>query len=627
MSDIFIASGRCTDASAAAKRLTWTPHTKCWLHESPELTWIITRVDDPILWSPSHDKTSGVRAFLGGRIAPEESEWKAAEALPYWGGLACRIVIDRWLKGGAAAVERLNGGVQIIVIDEKKRDLHVWTDRMGFYPAFAWTGDSAFLLCSHPDVAASALEAAGRPCQFDPVTMAEFLRTGTSVHPNTYWHGIRHMDAGTRFHFKYGDAPRLIESATYWRPTYLEGKPYLTDRREIVDRLATALKSAVQRRTLPRLGKVGVLLSAGADSRTALFGACDPSAVTCYTFYDEPNAELNSTRRLAGIANAKHVSLSRTKDYYLDHADPAVRVSGGMWTAESAHHTGFSSRIAADGLGTLLTGCYADYMLKGITYDRRNLKIFGRYLPLHDFAPFNFEWHHPHYRLAPKWNAQVDDRLQHKYVGLTPSTDHDRSLIEHLRLNQIIREPDASGRLFLRRTLPVDFFMSDNAVVELFGSICPDEKLNAIPFGMAVARITGREGDRVLNNNFGAPVGAAEWQRVAAFVSASLKRKITGRGGGQPYERDPNSVATVGSWPNYSRVIELSPHAKVWRANLPADHADFVFDLLGAERRGWSINQWSIHSSLFFRAYTAALWLSQQPRALARMRVREDAAS
>jgi hypothetical protein len=183
-----------------------------------------------------------------------------------------------------------------------------------------------------------------------------------------------------------------------------------------------------------------------------------------------------------------------------------------------------------------------------------------------------------------------------------------------------VREPDASGRLFLRKTLPVDFFLSDNNLVKLYGRIAPREKLNAIPFGMAVSRITGRAGREVLNNNFSAPVGASEWERVASFVKASFLRKIRRQGGGQPYELDPNSIATAGSWPFFPRVIKLSERLRVWRSGLPAEQDDLLFAVLGAERRAWSIDDWADRDAmLLLRLYTASLWLSQNSRALARI--------
>lgn len=616
MSDLFISAGLPCDAQVIAKRLSWTPYTKFWSGSTADLTWVVTRVDDPTLWSPAYDRQSGVRALLGGRIAPEEAEWVAAEELPYEGGLACRLIIDRWLKGGAKAVQALNGGAQIVIIDERKAVMHTWTDRMGFYPAFAWT-DGGFLLCSHPDVAAAVLDDAGRSCAFDPVTMAEFLRTGTATHPHTYWRGVVHMDAATHFELEFGGAPRMKSSTVYWRPAYMRGEPYLTNRSEIVERLTAALLSAVRKRTLPRLGKVGVLLSGGADSRTALFGACEPSAVTCFTLYDEPNPELSNAKRLAQIARAKHVSIKRSKEYYFENASEAVRVSGGMWSIESAHSTGSISAISGEGIGTILTGCYADYMLKGITYDTTSRQLLGRNLPLQKFAPFNFEWHHPHCRLMSKWDSLVEMRLVARYQALAEHTDRARSELEFARLMQIVREPDASGRLYLRRAFPVDFFMSDNDVVELFGQICPSEKLNAIPFGMAVANITGEQGDQVLNNNYSAPVGAQELHRVFSFILNSIGRKLAGERSRQPFERDPTSIATVGSWPHMPRAMRLSATMQEWKSQISADQLEFFCALIGEKISTWTLDEWADRNPfLLIRLYTASLWLTQQPQAL-----------
>jgi len=42
-----------------------------------------------------------------------------------------------------------------------------------------------------------------------------------------------------------------------------------------------------------------------------------------------------------------------------------------------------------------------------------------------------------------------------------------------------------------------------------------------------------------------------------------------------------------------------------------------LFDILGEERREWSIDEWAEQDAmLFMRFYTASLWLDQQPQAL-----------
>lgn len=618
VSDVLVSAGLNLETEMIAARLSWTPQTKAWSGTTRSLNWIVTRVDAPELWAPTCDPQSGLVAFIGGRIAPDEAEWKAAEALPYNGGLACRLVIDRWLNGGAKAVEALNGAAQIFIIDERNRRLHVWTDRMGFYPAFSWTG-VGFLLCSHPDVAAASLEAAGHALKFDPVTMAEFLRTGTATHPHTYWRGIRQMDAATHFDFDFSGQPRLRGSSVYWQPAYLRGGAYLTDRREIVDQLSNVLTSAVRKRTLPRLGKVGVLLSAGADSRTALFGACNPSDVTCYSVYDEPNAELQGAAALARAAGAAHKTFQRSKDYYIEQASEAVRVSSGMWSIDSAHFGGLCETFRNDNIGVLLTGCYADYLLKGLSYNRKQLKLLGRYVPLFELAEYSHEWYQPFARLTECWQIRTEARLDVRYAGAERS-HFSQSRMENLRLAPMMREADVSGRLILRRKSSHDFILADHDVLDMVCCISPLEKVSGIAFGKAVEKMTGPHARDVVNNNYSARVGASEWERVCSFVKASVLRKIRRQGGGQPYERDPTSVATVGSWPFFPRVIKMSDRLRDWRYDMPAEQEAFLFDILGDDCRAWTLDEWSDRNAmLFMRLYTASIWLSQNSRALARI--------
>ena len=618
MSDFLLAAGVAVDVEDVTKRLRWTPQMQSWSGQIGSLTWIITRVDDDTHWGPAWDPISHTRVLVVGRFAFEEDEWQQAEKTPYEGGLAARLILSRWLDGGEQPIENLNGAGLALIIDEISGEVNLWTDRMGFCPAFAWQ-EHGFVICSHTDVAATVLEKAGYPCDFDAVTMAEFLHTGTATQPHTYWCGINQLDAATQYRYTYLESPRLQQQRKYWCPAYLD-QPFLTDRNEIVQRLTAALTSAVSKRTLPRLGKVAVLLSAGADSRAALFAAHEPAELTCITFYDESNAEVEGARKLANAAGAAHVGYERGRDYYIDNASLAVRVSGGMWSVDSAHCAGFLSKIATEKFGTILTGCYADYLLKGITYNRKPKTLFGRNLPLYDFGPFDFFWHHLHIKLENNWNIFVEKRLKKRFADGIMENKNWRSLVEYQRLEPIVREPDASGRLMLRRCTGFDSFMSDNDVLDLFGQMTPSEKINGIPFGMAVSRITGNLGNKVLNNNYSAPVGATEWQRVIHFIKASALRKLKRQSSGQPFERNPASVATVGSWPHYPRIIKLSQKLRKWHSSQPPDQRNFLFDILGEERREWSIDEWAEQdATLFMRFYTASLWLDQQPQALSRV--------
>ena len=64
----------------------------------------------------------------------------------------------------------------------------------------------------------------------------------------------------------------------------------------------------------------------------------------------------------------------------------------------------------------------------------------------------------------------------------------------------------------------------------------------------------------------------------------------------------------------------MSERVREWRASLQKEQEQFLFDMLGAERRGWTIDDWADREpSLFLRVYTASLWLKQQPQAFSRI--------
>lgn len=613
MSDIFFSAGFHVEINQVIAQLSWTKLTKGWHKQSFGLTLVSTRLDDEKHWSPAYDPNSNLYAVVAGRFAFNESEWLASEHLPFKGGLAARLVLDGWLnKGGSRAIERLNGAGVAIILDEKNRKIHLWTDRMGTYPLY-YSSARGFLVSSNADVAANFLAQAGKSCKFDAVTMAEFLRTGTATQPHTYWIGIEQLEAGTHYQFCWGDGARLTRKCKYWSPAYLKNT-YLNDRVEIVERLTDALSSSVRMRTLPRLGKVVVMLSSGADSRVALFGACEPEKVTAITFYDEPNKELEGAQALAKLSGATHVSYQRSKDYYFENAEKAVRVSGGMWSIDSAHYGGVISQLLEEKPGIVLTGCYADYLLKGLSFNRVERKFLGRTLPLYKLSTFSYEWYQKFYEITPFWQNVVDKRQEVRYSIIGLSEEKRQSSAEYLRLSPIVREADAVGRHTLRCMTPYDFFVADNEVIELSGLISPLEKLNGIAFGMAVSNITRNIDHLILNNNYSAPVGANELERILGFMKNSLKRKLSGNIGLHPFQRNPESVGTAGSWPYFPAVIKKSERLHDWFSNQSITQRNFIFEILGNERRSWSINEWADREvSLFLRYYTASIWLDQHP--------------
>jgi asparagine synthase (glutamine-hydrolysing) len=339
--------------------------------------------------------------------------------------------------------------------------------------------------------------------------------------------------------------------------------------------LADALRNAVKRRTLARLGKPGVLLSGGADSRVCVFGAETPEKVSCYTLFDEPNEELATARRIVAAAGAAHTPLPRDADYYALNAENSIRIAGGMWSFVDTHYTGMIPRFSAEKLGTVMTGCYVDYMLKGLAANRQHRRLFGRVLPLYDFAPFNFQFYSEHQPVAEPWQTQLQQRWQNRFPAhLRENYAANRLALEDLRLRPLAREADAAGRGILWRTLPWDPPIADTEVLAVFEKMSPASKVNGIVFGRAVAEVCGAAGRSIANNNYGTPVGASEQQRTAWFLWAVAKRKVRRALGLAPVR---GGAVSTGSWPVWEYYLGHSPTVAQWWADVaPGERARFT---------------------------------------------------
>lgn len=605
MSDIFLSSGVGVDIHAIERAMTFTDCTRVQSGHAAGMAWAVGRVDDWGIWGPAWDPASQTRLLLGGRIALEEADWSAAERLPYEGGLAARWLLAQWLDLGAAGISSFNGAALAVVLDERAHTAHLWTDRMGFYPAFV-SDERGVIVSSHPDLIARALTAAGRPPKVDHVTIAELLRTGTSVHPHTYWREVRQLDAGSAYTISAADEFR--SNGAYWRPAYVDQAPPL-ERNAFIEAFSDALRAAGRRRSLSRLGKTVVLLSSGADSRGVLCATNAPDQVDCYTYYDEPNMELEGAQRIAGLTHARHASLQRPRDYYVQHAESTVALSGGMWGIESGHHAGFAAEIREQSQpGTVLTGCYCDYLFKGLGLNRRHAQIMGRNLPLYVAQPYSHQFYQPFSWIDPDWASRVDERFNARFPS--EIRDGDPRLAEYARLSPISREADASGRLTLWKTLPFDVIVADSDVLDAYGRLSVADKLSGIAFGKAVARVTGRRIASVVNSNFGAPVGSGELGRVSAFVLASLARKARRAMGGAP-PVDQASVATLGSWPNLTRVALHSSIMRNWFHDFTRPN-EILWQMLHPVCRAWSFEEFARRDVfLLYRIITAGLWMKR----------------
>ncbi len=610
MSGLFIGFSRpygCEDVLRELSFAKTTVHSTC---SCDGIDIGVTRVDDLGLWAPASDPLSGTYVALGGRLAFEEAEWNKSRQLPFEGGRACKLVMDKWLESPESLSDELNGTYCVVIYDSHKRRLHLWTDRLGVFPMY-YCPKGPFVLCSHPDVLADELKRYGYSLEWDFVTFAESISTGSGVHPFTFYKGMEQLDAASHYIWRIQDGRAVHEEhSSYWKPKYLERVPNESEE-VLIHELAEAFRSAMRRRTAPTLGKTGVFLSAGADSRGILFGAPRPSEMECMTFYDQYNIEVKTAQRLTAVAQAEHHTWQRDPEYYPRTAAETMRIAGGMWISIDSHYLGFQNKLEALNFGGVYTGCYVDCLFKGLAFNRRHRLFMGKPLPLYDFADFNFSFYHAHTNLRYKWQELVNHRLETRFPpNLRSNSNSNRLAIEDLRMRPMSRGAGFSGRAVLLRTLPWDHVISDKDVLDVYGRIPAKHKLNGVLFGKAIAVITGERASKIKNNNYCARVDASEAKRARQFMLGVIKRKISK----VVFPRKQlTGIATVGSWPDWHYVVSNSRIIdEIW--SMPsASEKEFFVDLIGYDPWSKSLAEWGAGDHIFFmRLFSRLLWMRQR---------------
>ena len=554
-------------------------------------------------WMEATDPETGVSVALAGRLSFEAAEWRDAAGLPFAGGSAASLVLARWLAESEAVAPWLNGAAVVLIWDPRSAELVLITDRLGASPIYRYDSDAVLLLGSHPDLLADLAQASGLTTELDMDSMAEALACGEVSQPYSYYQQIRQLEPATLYRFS--AEGRLLEQALYWGQ---ELEPaYLSDD-HCAEMLAQSLTSAVRRRMDACSGKTGLLLSGGADSRALLFAARDPSAVETVTFYDSPNAELEVAVALAEAAGAPHHALQRSYEHYGDAAIETVRIGGGFWSIKDAHYHGFLQQLKSLNLALLLTGCYADYLLKGLGYNKAYRRVLGRTVPLQQMAAYRPDYYQPFSPLAGQWSARVNVRQALRFPAeITDSYAGQPWQVEDRRVRPLVREADGMGRLYLARMLPWDPVMADRDIADCYLKLTPEQKLNARSFRQAVLRIVGPEVAGIRNNNDHVGLGASDNARIYHH----FRKKISDRYKRLTSAKPSSPLATSGSWPNFCAYVSGSQVIRQLWAQTGPQQRELLSELLGFDPWSKDLSWWASEQQvdLFLRILTLKIWL------------------
>lgn len=593
---IFLGAPDTARLAAAAARLKFFEEETCFVSE-PGFSAAWVGHDDSVLFAPAFDPKTRVRVITAGRVSWDEPEWQQAEQLrQFEGGLSNRLLLERYLAGGAGALNRHNGPAALIVWDPRQQVVHLWTDHFGYHPAFLYRPDrieGAVISTFADAIADDSRVSVSR----DPVAMAEFLSAWRVTPPHTYYREIKYAGAAT--HCTWDLSRRSFSRREYWKPYHETSFPNID---AAAEELAGAVAHAVRIRTLPRLGPIVSYTSGGMDSRAVLFAAASPSEVIGVNLYDVPNKESGISRRLCEAASVRYVGFARDDDYYPRWLAEGARLSGAMWSTEDNHFLGTRELVRNSGARTVMTACTTDWLFKGYGLEKTYARFLGRNLPIKVFTHERVNGFLPNIpRPVPaEFQAEVEHRLEECFAG-TPSqlkTEEHWLAVEDRRIRPACYAVSVSGQI-MYRMFPYDTFLADTRVADCYSRCRAEWKLNSDLWGKAVQRIC-IGADKIEDANFGWCIGSSTPAKLMAFARGWIGRRL------HPPPLKASGLATDGSWPNLGWYPQHSPTLKELWQTTPAATRDLVARAWGENPWNSPLPSWSGSPNDLFRILTLA---------------------
>jgi len=556
----------------------------------------LTFTGDPTIWAP-YKSRDGIIVAIAGRVCLDESQWMVGEAMPGDGGLASKALCAIYRQQGLAGLERLGGNYFLFVYDPNSSQCHLITDPAGVFPVYYLDVAGPPVFASHPDVLAAVT---GEQRNLDEVSLTEFLLTSTVTPPYTYYNRIRALEFGTTATVQITpDGPMIVERRRYFEMMLVGSCS--ADEAELAEELAVALRNAVLRRTLPRLGRTAVALSGGLDSRVIL--ACVENREETFAFccYDRPNREFRSAKAIAEAMGVPFKAWQRPFEYYGENAELGVRISGGMGTIANNHFLGIVDRLREEGTRNLLTGCYCDYLFKGLPLNRSVHWLTGREW----LAPYRHQFYFTHHQRPTAYRKQIEERWESRVPSQFQAqrSDADIFQVEARRTFPLCYEGDNQQRVVPQRVTGWCPPIVDRGVLEVYRKIPWRFKLNRSIFLAVARRLCPASVLRIPDANTGAPLDASLLRECLSTKWLRFRSKL---------RVGKHSISSDGSWPDWYYYVRHSAKLReLWqRPNALA--TDFFRRVLRPEELRANPADYSGPDIwLMIRILTLKLWFDQ----------------
>ena len=490
-------------------------------------------------WKSFCDKDRGVHICIHGRPTVDIEEWENCKKDDE--SYISRLLIDRYKQENLGNFcTSLNGTFTIIILDSIRGAMIVITDKLGIFPVYAYQCENLHDFCLSSNIN-YILNHLPQNLNIDQVSAAEFLKKGFIYHPNTFYQEIKTLTNGS--YYIYDFEKSVVTANQYFRMQ----ENFVYDFDFLVDTLANAMSHAIERRTHAHYGKKAVFLSGGSDSRTILNNTIDDADAV--TLYDIKNYEIQTTQKICNFLNKPQSLIKRGEAYYLEAFDKSIKLNGGRSLPTDDHFINIAHDERIKKYDTILTGCYADWMFKGIALNRKQASLFNKIsLPLFKIVTFSFDFFSQRTILGKYYEKLIQQREDKIFLD-----KNNHFATENKRLFPLFQEETASTRLTLQQLFSWDTIFSDNEIIEVYQMIPVQYKINSQLYDQAVAKLN-KNIAHIPHANKRHRIGINIYLSTGLYLFSIITNKILRKLG----IIKQNKIYGEGSWLSFQEYAKLN---------------------------------------------------------------------
>ena len=496
-------------------------------------------------WDSFFDKENNIQLIILGRPIIEITDWASYNDSDL--NFITKFLIKKYIELNIDDFcNQLNGAFSILVIDYKLNILSIITDKLVIYPIYTF-GETKLNTFQFSSNFKNLEDSIGDELNIDMVSVAEFLKKGFIYHPNTFYKEIKTLENGIYCTLDFDK--KITTKKKYYK---VKANP-INDFNYLVNKLSKALSKSIERRTLKFFGKKAVFLSGGTDSRMILANSADQN-IDAVTLYNEENHEISVTKNIAKSLNINHILIKRDIDYYYKSFNSSLKLNGSRSLPTDDHFFNLRKDPKIAKYDTILTGCYADWLFKGIALNRMQKSFFSKKIPLHNLINFNYNFFSKRSLLKNEYEKKIKKREDQIFLNKNCHINN-----EIIRLFPLFQEETSATRLTLQQLFPWDSIFSDNDVLEVYQQIPPKYKVNSEVYDRAVSLILNKV-KNIPHANKRHKIGINKYFGALLYIFSNISNKVLKL----IKIKKINSVTGDGSWINHKEYANSQNIRNLW---------------------------------------------------------------